>query len=365
MTMKIFRIIIWGVWIGILSGGCAWFGRETPPDWIMSPHQAYPAERYLTGIGEADSREQAERRAYAAVARVFSAQVKTQSMDHETYTIQESGQSSQTRRELQLDQRTQVTTSKVLENVKVLDLWNQPSTGHFWALAGLDRQQAERAILERLQEWDTKIEHMINQGRTHHQKIQRIRGYKQAIDLLADRKALNADLRVIRSSGESLPALYRISQIQREFMDFVAKNLLISVAIEGDYHEDMERAILDGLKREGLFGQPAKSESSEIADLAIVGQGRFWPVDLPDPLFKYVRWCGDINIYENPSHRLIGVISETGREGHVTEKEARIRASKVMQEIISKEIARLLTQSVFNTQPASSNSQRVPNACSH
>ena len=357
------RILLWSG-ICLLAGGCAWFGRETPPEWIMSPHQSYPAERYLTGIGEAQSREQAEKRAYAAVARVFSAQVNTQSMDHETYSIRESGGGSQTRRELQLDQRTQVTTSKALENVQILDLWYQPSTRHFWALAGLDRQQAEKAILERLQEWDTKIENMIHQGRTHPQKIQRIRGYKEAMILLADRDALNTDLRVIRTSGDSLLPSYRIPQIQREFMDFVAQNLVISVAIEGEYHEDIERAILEGLKQEGLLGHPADSKSSEVADLAIVGQGQFWVVNLPDPLFKYVRWCGDIDIYENPSHRLIGVISETGREGHVTEREARIRASKVMQEVISKEIARLLTRSVFSTEPDPSQSQRVPNACS-
>ena len=357
------RIVVWSG-VCILAGGCSWFGRETPPEWIMSPHQAYPVERYLTGIGEAESRAQAEKRAYAAVARVFSAQVNTQSMDHETYSIQESGVGSQTRRELQLDQRTQVTTSKALENVQILDLWYQPSTRHFWALAGLDRQQAEKAILERLQEWDTKIENMIHQGRTHPQKIQRIRGYKEAMILLADRDTLNTDLRVIRTSGDSLQSSYRIPEIQREFMDFVAQNLVISVAIEGEYHEDIERAILEGLKQEGLLGHPADSKSSEVADLAIVGQGQFWVVNLPDPLFKYVRWCGDIDIYENPSHRLIGVISETGREGHVTEREARIRASKVMQEVISKEIARLLTRSVFSTEPDPSQSQRVPNACS-
>lgn len=357
------RIVVWSG-VCILAVGCSWFGRETPPEWIMSPHQEYPVERYLTGIGEAESRAQAEKRAYAAVARVFSAQVNTQSMDHETYSIQESGVGSQTRRELQLDQRTQVTTSKALENVQILDLWYQPSTRHFWALAGLDRQQAEKAILERLQEWDTKIENMIHQGRTHPQKIQRIRGYKEAMILLADRDTLNTDLRVIRTSGDSLPSSYRIPEIQREFMDFVAQNLVISVAIEGEYHEDIERAILEGLKQEGLLGHPADSKSSEVADLAIVGQGQFWVVNLPDPLFKYVRWCGDIDIYENPSHRLIGVISETGREGHVTEREARIRASKVMQEVISKEIARLLTRSVFSTEPDPSQSQRVPNACS-
>jgi hypothetical protein len=57
------------------------------------------------------------------------------------------------------------------------------------------------------------------------------------------------------------------------------------------------------------------------------------------------------------------VISRSGREGHITEKEAQVRASKVMQEVISQEVARLLTQSVFSAEPESSNSQNIPNAC--
>jgi len=116
----------------LLIGGCAWFGSETPPEWIVSPHSIYPAEQFLTGMGEAKKRDQAEQRAYAAVARIFSAKVQAQSMDRESYAIQESGKTSRTQRALQLDHRTQVTTSKVLENVKILDVWYQPSTRQFF-----------------------------------------------------------------------------------------------------------------------------------------------------------------------------------------------------------------------------------------
>lgn len=349
----------------ILIGGCAWFSGESTPAWIRSPHQSYPPERYLTGIGEAESRELAEKRAYAAVARVFSAKVRAQSMDYEKYSLQESGERSQSQRELQLDHRTQVTTNKVLENVKVLDVWYQPSTRHFFAFAGLDRQQAEQAILERLQDWDVKIDNMLNQGRTHPRKIQRIRGYKQAITLLADRDFLNADLRIIRASGESLPSPYRIPQVQREFMDFVANELVISVTFEGEHHQDIERAILEGLKQEGLLGGTAKMEGPESPDLAIIGRGHLWSLEIPDPLFTYVRWCGDIDIYENPSHRLIGVISETGREGHITEQEARVRANSAMQQVLSREVAQLLTQSIFEETNNGGEAHRKPKACPH
>ncbi|MCA9477325.1 MAG: hypothetical protein KC563_16200 [Nitrospira sp.] len=138
---------------------------------------------------------------------------------------------------------------------------------------------------------------------------------------------------------------------------------MITVSLTGDHHDELERAILDGLKQEGLFGNVTASTSQEGGDLAIEGQGRIWTVALPDPLFKYVRWCGDIDIYENPGHRLIGVISETGREGHITEREAQVRASGVMQHVLSREVARFLTQSLLHPHDTPSDASRTSHAC--
>ncbi len=74
-------------------------------------------------------------------------------------------------------------------------------------------------------------------------------------------------------------------------------------------------------------------------------------------------WCGDIDIYANPSYRLIGVISRTGREGHITEKEARVRANGAMQQVLSREVARLLTQSIFEEKNVESKIPRKSKAC--
>ncbi len=350
----------------MLIGGCAWFGAEVQPEWIQSPHNLYPSEQYLTGLAEGESRGQAEQRAYAAVARIFSADVQSRAMDYESYAMKETDRGSRAKRTIQLAQRTHVTTSKTLENVKILQVWQQPSTNHFFALAGLNRQQAEEAIVDRLRSLDETTRSFVHQGRSHSQKIQRIRGYKQAMAHLTDRKFLNADLQVIRASGKSQPPPYRLSDVQREFQNFVAAELIISVAMVGDDHKDLERAILQELEREGLMGQttsPNEVDSYQAVDVAIVGQGKLWTIDLPDPLFKYVRWCGDIDIYEYPSQRLIGVISETGREGHVTAKEAKVRARGKMQQVLSQQVAHLLTQSIFDMQNTPSTHPQKRKAC--
>ena len=352
--------------LSLWLGGCAWIGAETPPEWLVSPQNAYPAKQFLTGMGEASKREQAERRAYAAVARIFSANIQAQALDQESYATQITGDIRRTQQTLQLNQRTKVTTNKVLENVKILEVWYQSSTRQFFALAGLDRKQAEQVILDRLRDWDLTIENTVAQGRSDTHKIQRIRGYKKALRLLVERERLNADLRVIRNSGESQSPPYRVPDIQQEFQDFVGQEVAIVVSIDGENQKEIERAILESLEQEGLFGKTASTFHKEITggeDILIVGQGKLWAVDLPDPLFKYVRWCGDIDIYEQPSQQLIGVISETGREGHITEQEARVRANGSMQEVLGQEVSRLLTQSLFSENQHESNKIRKPQAC--
>ncbi|MDH5574788.1 MAG: LPP20 family lipoprotein [Nitrospirota bacterium] len=349
----------------LVLSGCWLRSTPTPPDWVLTPQEAYPADRYLVGMGQGSNRDQAEKRAYAAVARIFSAHVQAKSLDQESYSLKETNDQSSTERTLHIDHLTQVTTSKLLENVKVLESWYRQLDQQFFILAGLDRQQTEHLLVERLSDLDLTIEGFVIQGRTHPQKIHRIQGYKQALLLLQQRNVMNTDLRVVRGSGEGMPPPYTSQQLQIEFMDFVANHLVISVVMEGENHEELERTIWEGLKRESLLASARERDSmmpGVQADISISGTGRLWVVDLPDPLFRYVRWCGDVQIHETESGRLVGVISRSGREGHITENEARIRASKSMQEVIAQEVARLLTQSVFSTEPVS-NGQSIPNAC--
>jgi len=50
--------------------GCGW-GRRSAPAWIEGASAEYPVERYLTGVGQAESKPAATERAYGAVAKIF------------------------------------------------------------------------------------------------------------------------------------------------------------------------------------------------------------------------------------------------------------------------------------------------------
>src|SRR5207237_7775765 len=106
------------VLLPLLLAACA--GASRAPDWVSGTKaSAYPDERYLIGVGQADSRQAAEERAYAAVARIFKADIMSQSKDSETYFNLERKGNIQTEHRLAIETVTKVTTDKLLENVRI------------------------------------------------------------------------------------------------------------------------------------------------------------------------------------------------------------------------------------------------------
>ncbi|MBI4400395.1 MAG: LPP20 family lipoprotein, partial [Nitrospirae bacterium] len=120
----------------VLAGslvGCARTGHGPVPSWIEGASREYPSDQYLIGVGQADTQAVAAERAYAAVAKIFKAEVNARSRDWESFLLFENRGQANTERRLTLDQLTRVSTDKVLENVKILDAWFNPRTGQHHA----------------------------------------------------------------------------------------------------------------------------------------------------------------------------------------------------------------------------------------
>jgi hypothetical protein len=130
---------------GSLLAGCAWFGHRAQPAWVEGNSGDYPADQYLLGVGQADTRPSAEERAYGAVSRIFKARVEAEAKDWESFLVLEARGKADTERRLTLDQITRVSTDKVLESVRVLDAWMNPATRQHHVLAGMQRAQAGTA----------------------------------------------------------------------------------------------------------------------------------------------------------------------------------------------------------------------------
>lgn len=337
----------------VMATACSWFGGRAKPAWIDGASPDYPSGQYLLGVGQSDSRATSEDQAYAAVARIFKAEVSAQSKDWESYLVVEQRGQSRDERRLTLDQLTRVSTDKVLENVRIADRWFDSSKGLHYSLAAMHRPQAEAAFMERVSELDRSIQAEVDEAHRTTDKLAKVRGLRRAAKNLVLREAYNADLRVVRPSGQGTPGPYRVNDLTQELEQFLAANLVLGIHVIGDHAELVQRTLTEGLIKEGLRvtsrseppgGDPASGSQPE---LVVKGLVRVWPVDIRDPQFTYVRWCSDFEIVDLAGQRAVGAISKGGKEGHLSEREASAKVIRIMQQELMSDVAKAIAAHIY------------------
>ncbi len=332
-----------------VTGGCAWLQGKGKPTWVDGRTLDYPSAHYLTGVGQADNRSRAEDRAYAAVARIFKAAVASQAEDRESYSIVENRGIANAERRLTIDSVTNVSTDKVLENVRIMDNWHDSDNGLHYAMAVMNRSQAEASVMDKLEELDRLITAEIVKAREADDKLVKVRALLKAGRDTMLREAYNADLRVIRHSGQGIPSVYRGNELFRELEQFLVANLALAVQVSGDQPELVQHALVEGLLREGLQVRTQASEADTGSpELLVRGMVRLFPVKVGDPHFKYVRWCSDFEVLNVVTGHVIGAVARGGKEGHLTEGEAMAKTLRVMQQDVSSDVAKAIAAHILD-----------------
>jgi hypothetical protein len=131
---------------------------------------------------------------------------------------------------------------------------------------------------------------------------------------------------------------------------------VLAVVVTGDQAEPVQRALTEGLLKEGLqvTSRPLGGDrlvggdsSGPSPELLVRGIVRVWPIDVRDPQFKFVRWCSDLEVVDLTSHRVVGALSKGGKEGHLSEREATARVVRVMQQEFSVDVAKSIAAHVY------------------
>lgn len=147
-------ILILGIGTLIISGCGGRHARVEPqvpiqelkaPEWVKKGGGAFSKEkgRYFYGVGSVEGiknnslfRTTAENRARNEVAKVF--QVYTASLMKDYAASTTSGEMNVTSEEQHVEQAVKTVTAMVLSGVEIMDYWQNPTTGEFFALARLD-----------------------------------------------------------------------------------------------------------------------------------------------------------------------------------------------------------------------------------
>lgn len=323
-------LILWlGLFLALFSFSIE--AAEKAPLWIDGVTPFYSEEEYLTGVGIGGSRKEAEDQAYAAISRIFRADVLSETRETERFRQGEEHGLVKTKRTINLNQITQVSTKKVLENVRLSEHWVEPKTQTHYALATLFRPQAAASLTEKIQGMDKEIQRGLRQADKESRSLMLLKAFRRAEQLLLHREAYNTDLRIVQRSGKGIAPPISLIKLQERIDHFLATNLLISVTASGSRTEALRSALIEGLSQQGFHIQ----KGEKPGDLLVRAKGDFQEADLQNPQFKFIRWEVQLDLVEGKSGKIIGSVRRSGREGHITLPEAKVRARHAMQREVS------------------------------
>ena len=345
-------------------------GGSRPPDWVNGESSQYPRERYLTGVGYGDSRKAAEDEAYAAISKIFQAHIQSKTREWEEY-LQSSGKSegptgeTQVSRKIFIDQLTQVSTHKVLENVSIAEIWMDSRAHRTYAMAVMDRAHSAAVIQGRIEELDHQARTLFDSATKIDQpdgssqagsKLQVARDLHAAFKALLLREGLNTDLKIIRPDGRGVDSQLSPTQVGKALRQVLSQEFHVTLELSGPHSEKIRPAILQGLTREGLrvidrssaLGGSIGPEENKAADVLVKGEMVLEPLQLQGRPFY--RWQVQFTLIDPSNDRVLGNLAKNGREGHLNPSEAEARAVRAAQRVVQEEVGPALAGIILGEQ---------------
>lgn len=320
-----------------LSCGTTQPKGSEPPPWLSGSSPKYPPSFYLTAVGEGETAKDAEASAYAGISKIFQVKVKSQEASKEIY-VQRNTQAEE--QKITIESSIDLSTQKVLSQVRIAQTYQDSKTGRYYALAVLDRDQVGTSLKEKIGHLDKEIEHLLRSKGEG--KLEKIKTLKKAMDKLSLRKALNSDLRVVDPEGKGVEPGYDPEKLTRRFEEEL-RGIFIKVGIEGDYGEELAAALTELLVGQGLSVAP----EGKPADILIKGRLKWERSGISDQKWKFVRWVLKIDIWDRPANQLISSLDKEGREGHLTYQEAKRRALRTIRADQLKKLSQEITDYIL------------------
>ncbi|NVM23611.1 MAG: LPP20 family lipoprotein [Desulfobacterales bacterium] len=322
--------------------GSVYAAAGKKPDWVDGSAVEYPVEQYLTGVGFGDTRRAAEDSAYAAISRIFQAQINSRTKELEKYVQTEIRGKVQTARDIQIDQLTSVATKKVLEDIKIAEMW-VGSEKLTYALAIMDRAHAVAVLRERVAAMDRDVRGLQGKSDSTADKVEAVRCLRRAMKILVNRDVYNTDLRIVNPAGKGIDPPVSLTSIRQKIQGLLANDIHIGVEVGGPHNARIRSAILEGLTKEG-FSIEEGGEQSKI-DILVKGKVSFEQADLPK--WKFVRWAISVDLVNQSNGKIFGSLTKNGREGHLNFPEAEERAAKALQKEIVGKLSAMMVSFIY------------------
>lgn len=314
--------------------------RSPRPDWVDNHSTEYPRDRYVTGVGAGDDRSTAEDRARGEISKVFSTNVTVDTTQTESET-NTNGQGVPVNVFSQnIAQSVHSISKKVLEDVNLVDYWQDNATRVHYALAALDRAKAKAAVTDKLGELDQQAKQWKAQMDSAPDKLGKAKAAMKLLTVLRARAELNGELRVLDESGRGLPGSVDEAAIKPAAAKAVGA-LDVLVDMTGSGSDEVETAIVRGLN---TFGLQASVGSAGEHDIAVSGKMDTKEVQQGDETrWKWARSTVTVSLKDGRTGKIFARFDASDREASANYEEAARRTRVELAKKVSEKINEAVT----------------------
>ncbi|MEE2900946.1 MAG: LPP20 family lipoprotein, partial [Myxococcota bacterium] len=224
--------------------------------------------KYLCGVGDGPNRTSADNDSRAELARIFKANIQAVSSSFESASKTISSKTGENWKETQeVSRHSMVSTDKVVTMSQILKRWDS-GKGTVYALAVIERAPASRVLRDKIEQIDRVVGSKLSQAMSSSDNLSKLQYLKGAMAALAEREALNSDLRIIDRSGRGIPPPHDVAEITR-LLDAASDSISIGIALIGTAASDVQACLEEKLTDKGY--QVEANSDEDGSDFAISG----------------------------------------------------------------------------------------------
>jgi len=309
------------------------------PAWVTNPRAVYSETQYVSAVGYGDDRESAEKNSLGALIAIFGQSVKGETTVSSRYAEAVRNGTVQINENSEINKAVQ--SSYALDSVvgaEIKDTWTNGKG--FWAVAVMDKLKASILYSNLIDTNEQTITSLTDISEFD----------KNTLDAYArfDLAAAVADttgrfMNVLSVLNPAAAAAKRASGTfpggdeLRASCLHIAQNIPIGIVVTDDRDGRVASAFANAVSSAGF--KTGGQDSRYVINVKLT----LTPVDLPNNTNKFTRYLVDAKLTDTMRKSVLLPYNLNGREGHVTISEAENRALRTVEQTISTEYLKVLT----------------------
>jgi len=332
---KVIQLCLIVLFLTLVACGAA---QKQPPKKSVSerfaekvePQSLYPNELYITATGSGDTQDKANKNAINGVAQVIKVDLKSQQQLVEKYFETGAGKDMLLEAASTFTSQIELVTEQSLKNVNIGKTWLSQEDGRYYAFAYMDRAETAEIYSKDIANIDNEISIYYGKFGSATDKLTKLAYLHKALNLSAQREAMNEQLTTITQGARSIPPAVKPTDLISARFELTKQ---IKVKFELDYEkwDEFAVAVEDVLTSFGF--------QIVDADPDVLVSGKMTMERLERKGF-FIRWFVELHFTDVAAGTEFLTYDDDDREGHKSYAEAERRAASRLSKTIKKNLYR-------------------------